>query len=166
MDGDAQAESTGHAPGPSEARSARRTVRRTAPVVGVLLAALAAVVLGVVLHASLQGTDTSLAGARVELHQALQHLATTRADLHTTESTDAAVGRTLAAESDQLSSDQAVLAQTDATVFAKGFDIAAFDSCLAGVEQALNQIAVGDSGGAASALTSVGADCRQARPQS
>ena len=54
---------------------------------------------------------------------------------------------TLATETSQLAAAQAQLASTEANVFANGVSINDLDTCLSGVEQALNQISLGRPGG-------------------
>ena len=78
----------------------------------------------------------------------------------------AAAARTLATETSQLAAVEAQLAATEANVHADGVSIDDLDTCLSGVEQALNEISIDDQHGAASTLDGVAAPCRAAEPAS
>jgi hypothetical protein len=70
----------------------------------------------------------------------------------------------LATETTQLALVQSQLASAEADVFANGVSINDLDTCLSGVEQALNQISLDDQSGAATTLDGVAASCRGALP--
>ena len=131
-------------------------------VVSLLL--VTAVTVGIVSHATLRRTNNSLAEVRAELHQTLERLAATRTTLATVTGESNAAGLTLTAETRQLSSAQAALAHTQATIFAQGVNISELNLCLAGVEKALNAIAVGDQTLAVNSLQNVASNCADASP--
>ena len=128
------------------------------------LVAAAAVVVAlatVVVHVRLANTRTSLTAAHVELRRTIEHLDATRRSLSVVEDQSSTAGQALAAAAIRLSNDQAALARADASVFVNGIDIADLNSCLSGVERALNQLGVGDSGGAVTTLGSVSVPCQR-----
>ena len=131
-------------------------------VVAVLL--MVAVVVGVQANRQLGRTDDSLQAVRGQLRTTTAQVAVARAQLAAADARTEAAQRTLDAESAQLASDQAQLAKAQAGVHAKGVSIGELDTCLSGVEKALNQIAVGDQSGAASTLDGVSANCQNAEP--
>ncbi|HEY5097306.1 MAG TPA: hypothetical protein VII46_04625, partial [Acidimicrobiales bacterium] len=98
----------------------------------------------------LHGTDTQLVATRSRLAGTVARAHRAEAALGVVSAQSAAAGRTLAVETSQLASVQAQLATTEANVSADGVSITNLDTCLSGVEQALNQISIGDQGGAAS----------------
>jgi beta-xylosidase len=60
---------------------------------------------------------------------------------------------------------EAGLANANQNLASQGVAIATLDNCLAGVERALNQIAVGDSGGAVTSLADVSSSCQALQGQ-
>jgi septal ring factor EnvC (AmiA/AmiB activator) len=64
-----------------------------------------------------------------------------------------------ATDTAQLQQIQSSLVQAEANVSHQGSDIAALQSCLGGVEQALNALSVGDEQTAVGALTKVASSC-------
>jgi hypothetical protein len=131
-------------------------------VAGLLL--VTAVAVGIVSQATLRRTNNSLAAVRAELHQTSEGLTTARAGLATVTGESNAAGLTLLAEAHQLSSTQAALAHTQATISAQGVNIWELNLCLAGVEKALNAIAVGDQALAVNSLQNVASNCAAASP--
>ena len=134
-----------------------------------ILVAVTAVVgvgaLGLGIGSDLQ-TRSALRQARSELHATRFQVART---LRTLSSVESNLLRTsgqrtvlqnelrtttqeLAAAQANLSSTQAGLSSADTSLVSQGIDIAVLNACLAGVEQALNQIAVGDNSGAVSSI--------------
>jgi hypothetical protein len=104
----------------------------------VVVVVAVAVAVGLSGRAHLQRTDTDLTATRARLH--------------------------VAVDTAQLASVQAQLASTEANVFANGVSINDLDTCLSGVERALNQISLNDQVDAASTLDGVAASCRAAAP--
>jgi hypothetical protein len=144
----------------------RRRRRRRLLVVYVVVSVLlvTAVVVGVQANRQLGRTDASLASIRGQLQRTTAQVATARSELATAVAHSEADEGTLRTETAQLATDQSQLAKVQADVHAKGVSIGQLDLCLSGVEQALNQIAVGDQAGAAATLNSVSANCQSAEP--
>jgi hypothetical protein len=139
--------------------------RRLLIIVAVGLALLtAATVVAVNSRAHLDRTRSSLDATRAELHHTLAQVAGARNVLAAADAHSEAAAHTLAGLSAQLSTDQAHLAQAQINQYSKGVSISELDTCLAGVEQALNQIALGNQSGAATTLDGVAANCRSAEP--
>jgi hypothetical protein len=150
---------------PDAAALHRRTRRRLAvtyAVGGVML--VAAVVAAFAVHAQLGRTDGSLASTSAGLHRTIAQVATARKDLAAVSNQSTVAASVLSAESAQLAADQQQLAAAEATIHAKGVSISDLDTCLSGVEKALNQISLGDRGGAAATLGGVSASCQRAQP--
>ncbi len=63
-----------------------------------------------------------------------------------------------------LATSNAAISSTEQGQVLAGFDISALHTCLGGVTQALDQIAVGQTQGALSSLGSVSTSCDAARP--
>jgi hypothetical protein len=142
-------------------RSRRRLTLAYGAALALLVAGLVVAVTG---DRGLHRTDDQLAALRIRLHQTIDraHQAEQRLGAVTAQST--AAGTTLAAETAQLTASQAQLASTEANVFTNGVSINQLDTCLAGVERALNQISLNDQRGAAASLDGVAAACRAAEP--
>ena len=149
-------------PAPPE-ENGRRWLIPVAYGAGAVMLVLAGLV-GINAHAQLNRTHASVASTRGQLQHALSLVADTRTELAKVTGLADAAGRTLAAASAQLASDQAKLAADQVDVFSKGVSISQLDTCVAGVEQALNQISLGDQSGAAATLNGVAANCRAAEP--
>jgi len=143
--------------------SSRRWLIPVAYGAGAVMLVLAGLV-GINAHAQLNRTHASVASTRGELQHALSLVADTRTELAKVTGLADAAGRTLATASAQLTADQAKLAADQADVFSNGVSISQLDTCVAGVEQALNQISLGDQSGAAATLNGVAANCRAAEP--
>ncbi len=152
------------APAPGIDRS-NRTGSRLGWVYAVVVVALvAALAVGAASRAHLHRTDTQLTAMRARLHQTVGRAKVAEARLAAVTGQATSAARVLTAETDQLTSVQSQLASTEANVFANGVSISDLDTCLAGVEQALNQISLGDQHGAATTLNGVAASCRGAAP--
>jgi hypothetical protein len=157
-----EVEPTDTPPAALRRRRRRRHLLLVYVVVSMML--LTAVVVGVQANRQLTRTDASLAAVRGQLQRTTAQVATARSQLATAAAHSEADQRTLHTESAQLAADQAQLAQAQADVHAKGVSIGQLDLCLSGVEQALNQIAVGDQAGAVTTLHGVAANCMNAEP--
>jgi type II secretory pathway component PulM len=142
----------------------RRRRRRLLAYVVVSILLVTAVVVGVQANRQLTRTDASLASIRGQLRQTTAQVATARSQLATAVAHSEADEGTLRTETAQLAADQGQLAKVQDDVQAKGVSIGQLDLCLSGVEQALNQIAVGDQPGAAATLNGVSANCQGAEP--
>jgi hypothetical protein len=156
---DAPRDRSGHA-------GMRPTVRAAYWAVVALVAAalVAAVVVAFVGHGQLRKADSTLATTRSELRHTLAAVAAARTELLNVTGRADVAGQTLTAAAAQLATDQTRLAQAQADQFYQGVSINQLDLCLAGVEQSLNQIALGNTAGAAATLEGVAANCRSAEP--
>jgi hypothetical protein len=152
-------------PRPAEGEGHGRSRRRLLAVyaIGALLL-VSSVVAACWLHAQLGRTNASLTSTRLELRRAIERVATARAELATVSTQSEVAGRTLGTESAQLAADQQQLTAAEANVHAKGVSIADLDTCLSGVERALNQISLGNQSAAATTLSSVSTSCQSAQP--
>ncbi len=161
---DTEGEPTSSQPG----RPPDRRLHRSLGVLALLglLAAVAAIVIGVTSQLAIADANGSLAVTRTNLHHAKKTLDGLRGQLTAMEAQSTAAGITLAGESAALAKDQAALARAQMDVVANGVNISALDSCLSGIEQTLNQIAVNDVAGATSTLGSVENTCKSAHPAS
>jgi cytoskeletal protein RodZ len=159
---DADVTPTSTPPEASRRRRARRRLILVYVVVSMML--VTAVVVGVQANRQLGRTDTSLTSTRAQLQRTTAQVATARSKLAAAVAHSEAAEQTLNAEGAQLATDQAQLAKVQADVHAKGVSIGQLDLCLSGVEQALNQIAVGDQGGAVATLHGVASNCQSAEP--
>ncbi len=137
----------------------------TTTVVVVLVAlATTAVVVGWRAHTGLRHTTTSVVAEQARLHQTLGSLAEARSSLAAVSSQSSVAAASLAADERQLASVQSQLAKAQANEVSQGINIADLDQCLAGVEQALNQVSLGNPAGAATTLHGVATECRSAEP--
>jgi hypothetical protein len=73
------------------------------------------------------------------------------------------LSRSLEVSESQLYATQSSLIQERDTVFDQGLDITALNTCLGGVEAALNELSVGDDQGAVTSLSQVRGSCDDAR---
>lgn len=150
------------------ASQAGRRLERIGPfaAAGILggLALVGAVVFGVAAHADLDGARGALTSGRTTLKRTDALLSSARAKLAAVETQSAEAEQALTGVDGQLAAAQADLARAQADVVDQGVSISALDTCLAGVEQALNQISLGDPSGAAATLQGVGAACQAAEP--
>lgn len=150
--------------GEARAGPDRRT-RRTAlvAVVGslVLLVAVAASVLD---HHRLQRTDSAIATTRVQLSRTITATVAARGRLAQAARESGAAAGALGAASFQLAAVQAQLTAAQANIRLDGVSIADLDTCLTGVNQALNEISLGDQAGAAALLRQYEGSCQAAEP--
>jgi hypothetical protein len=122
-----------------------------------------AVAFGVRVHDQLHRTDRSLADARASLHRASLQLAADRgAEVGVARAADT-TGRVLAASENTLDALQTRLSGAEADDYLAGINISDLDQCLAGVEQALNQLSLSDPEGAFVSLTAVSPQCTAAQ---
>jgi hypothetical protein len=140
-------------------------VRRRRSRAGLAIALVGLVLVAVaagetyVQHASV---DPSLASARTDLDQTLGRLDAARDQLAATTTQSETVEHSLASDTALLTQDQAQLADTDTRTHLQGVNVSDLRICLAGVEQALNQFALGDRTGAMSTLGGVTGSCQDA----
>lgn len=144
-----------------------RTGRRLMMALSAALLVLAAlVVVGAVAHGNLEHTTATLGVERIRLSQSDAQLNAARHRLAAVESQSDTAGRALSAASSRLATAQSQLARAQADVSTQGVSISNLDTCLAGVEKALNQLALADQPGAVATLQSVASNCRAAEPTS
>jgi hypothetical protein len=105
-----------------------------------------------------QGDATQrLAQFKVALHENQADVVAQRAELN---SIDVAITQ----HQSTLSSTNSQTAAHDAAILLAGADVSSLVGCLTGVTQALDQIAVGQTGGGLSSLSAVGPTCKAATP--
>jgi len=151
---------------PVPPRSVRRWRRWRLPLLYALALALLVTVLFVAVdtRARIHRTDTDLTSVRAQLRQTIGRAHRAQAGLVTVTAQSSAAASTLATETSELAAAEAQLESAEANVFTNGVSINSLDACLAGVEQALNQISLNDQSGAATTLDGVAAACRGAEP--
>jgi hypothetical protein len=75
-----------------------------------------------------------------------------------------ALGTSISRTRASLATSNAAISSTERGLFFGGFDISALNSCLSGVTQALDQVAVGQTKGALSSFRAVSTSCNSAKP--
>ncbi|HVA04706.1 MAG TPA: family 43 glycosylhydrolase [Acidimicrobiales bacterium] len=123
----------------SELRQARSSLKATRSRLGITLKRLS----------SAEASLTSTTGERDTLQLALNN-----------------TSRELSAAEASLASTQGSLANANTGLAFQGIDITTLNTCLAGVEQALNQIAVGDQNGAVTSISAASSSCQTLQGQS
>ncbi len=150
---------------PVHGSGGQRPRRRLLVVYAMGLLVLASVVVAAFqLHSQWGRTNGSLTTTRAELRRTIQQIATSRAALAKVGHQSTAAGQTLETETARLGADQQQLSAAEANIHNNGVSISDLDTCLSGVEKALNQISLGNTSGAAGTLNGVSASCRNARP--
>jgi hypothetical protein len=104
-------------------------------------------------HASIEST-------RHRIDAVLGDLASVRGSLHAVNGEVDANAAALASDTAELRSVQGALAQAQANVSAQGSNITALNTCLGGVEKAMNALSVGDQASAIAALNATSASCQ------
>jgi hypothetical protein len=104
----------------------------------------------------LAATSSNRDALRVALQLTAWELSTAKADLASTQGD-------LASADDNLASTQSNLANANTGLYFQGAAISALNACLGGVEQALNQIAVGNQSGALHSISGVAGNCQTAQ---
>ncbi len=147
-------------PGPVRRHRARRLV------VPVLLVAclVAGAVVGITTRGRVDATRASLTTTRDELAAARRHLAVAVGDLADELERSGRATARLTADTGTLGALETTLASLRGRVDRQGVDITAETACLTAVEQALNQIALGDSAGGAATLDRAAGTCQAAEP--
>jgi hypothetical protein len=148
---------------PAPPRRSPRTKRVAVCLVG-LLVVVACTVLSALNYHRLQRAEASTTAIRTELHRALAGIAVARSELALAQQQSGAAAAALSAASNHLGQVQARLAAAQANLRVGGVNIATLDSCLSGVNQALNEVALGDQAGAAGILQQHTQDCQAAAP--
>ncbi len=125
---------------------------------------VAAVVVSVLSHNTLQRTDTSIAEMHAQLQRTAVQIAHARTRLAQARQEAGTAAASLASASDELGKAQAALASMQSNINVDGVNIANLDACLSGVNQALNEVSLGDQSGASALLDQYAGDCQAAEP--
>jgi len=115
-------------------------------------------------RAEVRSTARALASTRNRLEQEQAHLHRTQAQMRTSLSQAQALETSISETQTSLAASNAAISSVDRGLVFDGFDISALNSCLSGVTQALDQVAVGQTSGALSSLGAVSTSCSAARP--
>ena len=136
--------------------------------VGLLLVVVAiASVLGVTDargHAEVGVTTSALASTEALQDQRARDLLNTQEQIRSTTAEVRGLGSSISQTQASLATSDAAISSTERGLFFGGFDISALNSCLSGVTQALDQVAVGQTKGALSSLRAVSTTCNSAKP--
>lgn len=108
--------------------------------------------------------STAAASAQGQLDRAQTHLRITQAQTRVSTSDVRTLEASISQTQTALVTSSAAISSTERGLFFGGFDISALNTCLIGVTQALDQVAVGQTTGALSSLGSVSTSCNAARP--
>jgi hypothetical protein len=133
--------------------SRRRQRVAVASVAIAVVLVLAAIASDIKVRVDLAAANGSLDSAHSQIAISLQKLASVEGEL------TSVTGQRDALQN-ALSTTSAELTRADKGLFIQGASLAALNTCLAGVEQALNQIAVGDQSGAVASISAVSASCQ------
>jgi hypothetical protein len=137
--------------------------RWRATAAGVAVAALAGGCLLVAndlsARSEIRTSDVSLAGAVHRLSGIWAELPRVEGGGAGARARRAAVTRSFAAAQGSLATTEAALSRAQQGMESQGVDLGKLDSCLSGVEEALNQIAVGQTGGGLASLRASSSSC-------
>ena len=125
---------------------------------------VAAVVASVLSHNTLQRTDASIAAMHAQWQRTTGQIARARTRMAQARQEAGAAAASLAAASDELGKVQAELASMQSNIDVDGVSIANLDACLSGVNQALNEVSLGDQTDASALLDQYAGDCQAAEP--
>ncbi len=141
-----------------------RRIVATTLAVAVLGAACALFVSDQRGRSEVRRTSSALAAAEnhQEGHQA--HLQSTQAQVQGSVSEAQALQKSTARTQTSLTTTNASISSTESGLEFGGFDISELNTCLGGVTQALDQVAVGQTKGALSSLGAASASCEAAKP--
>jgi hypothetical protein len=153
---------TGGADGAPDRDPRRWRLRVVYLVAAIVVVATTAV--AVASHNQLGRTESDLARTRATLHHTLGRLTVARRHLAATTAASTTAEKTLDAESAALAADQKALANAQANIYSNGVSIGNLDTCLSGVQKALNLISLGNQSGGAASLSDVSASCQSADP--
>ncbi len=117
------------------------------------------VVTDVQARAGIRSNDATVASAGHRLAVLRGELAGAEARLSGVELRRTSVTRSFVAAQSALSTTQAALSATDAGIFSQGVDLGVLASCLGSVEEALNQLAVGQTAGGLASLRLSSSSC-------
>ena len=172
-----------HLPRP---RRPRRRVLALAAGVAASVLVVAGVLSDLHVRSELGQARLALGATRARLAKTLDHLSSTQVRLLATtdqrdtlgielkivawelagaESALASTKSSLATTQNNLANTQTSLADANTGLYLQGVNIATLNTCLAGVEKALNQIAVNDQRGAVNSLSAVAVSCQAVQGQ-
>ncbi len=100
---------------------------------------------------------------QVQLAQERAHLLGAQAQMRATVSDVQALAASISQTQTSLASSIAAVSSTERGLVYGGYDISALNTCLGGVTQALDQVAVGQTAGALSSLGAVSTTCNSAK---
>ncbi len=164
MDTETAPHSSGAQPSPARPRSRVAPLLRALTMAALLIALVLGVAVGLVTHASLDGANGRLHTARAGLLHTQDDQRAAALRLHALSDAADAEAFELGIETSRLSGLDDQLGLSQLNVLSQGIRISDLDACLSGVEQALNQISLGNSAGAGSTLSQVGPECSGAEP--
>jgi hypothetical protein len=156
----------------TEPPAARRMSHHTRWTLWIAAAALFAGALGYLIPNQVQAHDqytrahTALGVTRQRTHTVAAQLAEVRRDLNILKTQVGSDSTALSQDSSELLGAQTSLAAAQAHVTQQAGQINSLQTCLTGVERALNELAVGGQASAIAALNSVSADCAAAEASS
>ena len=131
----------------TELRNERSSLRVTQGRLSTTLKTLSSV------ETTLASTTSNRDALRVALQITAWELSSAKADLASTQGA-------LASANTNLASTQSNLANANTGLYLQGTAISALNTCLSGIEQALNQIAVGNQSGALHSISGVAGSCQ------
>ena len=138
--------------------------RRTALVLVAIAVGVSLLVTDVRGHSEANRAVDAAAAGHVRLAHVRAGLARDAAQLQVSNDQVRSLESTAAQDRATLGTTNAAISTTERGLFYGGYDIAALDTCLGGVTQALDQAAVGQTAGALSSLGSVSSSCNAAKP--
>jgi|GEM_PF-3156135 len=115
-------------------------------------------------RAEVRSTTRALVSTHNRLEQEQANLHRTQAQMRTALSAARALDASITETQTSLAASNAATSSVERGLVFDGFDISALSTCLSGVTQALDQVAVGQTSGALSSLEAVSASCSAARP--
>jgi septal ring factor EnvC (AmiA/AmiB activator) len=109
-------------------------------------------------------TTRALASTKALQQQRARDLLDTQQQIGSTAAEVQRLGTSISKTQASLATSSASFSSTERSLFFGGFDISALNSCLSGVTQALDQVAVGQTKGALASLRAVSTTCNSAKP--
>ncbi len=115
-------------------------------------------------RAEVRRTSTAWVSAQHRQNRQESRVQASQAQIGTTVSELHALEASIAQDQTSLAASNSKIASIETGLVLGGFDISALNTCLGGVTQALDQVAVGQTQGALSSLGSVSTSCNAAHP--
>ena len=115
-------------------------------------------------RAEVRRTTHELVSTQNRQEQEQAGLSATQAQMSTALSEVRTLQRSISQTQTSLATSNAAISSSEKGLVLDGFDISALNTCLSGVTQALDQVAVGQTKGALSSLGAVSTSCNAARP--